>query len=190
METETLATSPHPTAPAKLIQADAKRERPSVVGPDSGPHPPYPIYLRGAVASGFGRGSKELGCPTANLPEDTVIPHSAALDNGVLYGFARVSIPSSPDDNKVFPMVMSVGWNPYYKNEKKTAEVHIMHEYHDDFYGKDMRVVILGYIRPQFDYTTLDALIEDIETDKRVTLNSLDRPPYEVFQNDAFFSTP
>ncbi|KAF9176680.1 riboflavin kinase, partial [Haplosporangium sp. Z 27] len=41
----------------------------------------------------------------------------------------------------VHPMVMSLGWNPFYKNEKKSAEVHIMHNFHRDFYGDELRVV-------------------------------------------------
>ena len=39
------------------------KERPSIVGPES-PVSPYPIYLKGPVIKGFGRGSKELGIPT------------------------------------------------------------------------------------------------------------------------------
>jgi riboflavin kinase len=31
-------------------------------------------------------------------------------------------------------------------------EVHIMNEYKHDFYGKEMRVIVLGYIRPEYDY--------------------------------------
>jgi hypothetical protein len=38
-------------------------ERPLIVGPDS-PEAPFPIYLKGPVIKGFGRGSKELGIPT------------------------------------------------------------------------------------------------------------------------------
>ena len=37
--------------------------RPMIVGPDT-PEPPYPIALVGAVQKGFGRGGKDLGCPT------------------------------------------------------------------------------------------------------------------------------
>ena len=42
-----------------------RTERPSIVGADS-PEQPYPIYLKGPVIKGFGRGSKELGIPTGN----------------------------------------------------------------------------------------------------------------------------
>lgn len=38
------------------------------------------------------------------------------LDIGIHYGWASVG-----DSTEVFGMVMSYGWNPYYKNEKKTA---------------------------------------------------------------------
>ena len=29
-----------------------------------------------------------------------------------------------------------------------------MHDYKNDFYGKEMRVLVLGYIRPELDYTS------------------------------------
>lgn len=34
--------------------------RDTVVGPDSGPAPPFPLKLNGEVVKGFGRGSKEV----------------------------------------------------------------------------------------------------------------------------------
>ena len=37
--------------------------RPMIVGPDA-PESPYPIALTGAIQKGFGRGGKDLGCPT------------------------------------------------------------------------------------------------------------------------------
>jgi FAD synthase len=30
---------------------------------------------------------------------------------------------------------MSIGWNPFYNNEKKTAEPWLLHEFDKDFYG-------------------------------------------------------
>ena len=44
------------------------------------------------------------------------------LQTGVHFGYARVVLgPEEGESNKVLPMVMSLGWNPYYKNEKRTA---------------------------------------------------------------------
>jgi len=40
-----------------------RASRPQVVGAET-PQKPFPIYLSGAVQKGFGRGSKDLGCPT------------------------------------------------------------------------------------------------------------------------------
>jgi len=91
---------------------------------------------------------------------------------GIYYGWAQVVVKNEPEETTtsaasstsslatscpatVYPMVMSLGWNPFYKNEKKSAEVHIMHNFHRDFYGDQLRVVVLGYIRPELDYTTL-----------------------------------
>jgi riboflavin kinase len=36
--------------------------RESIAGPEV-PIAPYPVYLKGSVSKGFGRGSKELGIP-------------------------------------------------------------------------------------------------------------------------------
>jgi len=52
-----LSTRPPP------IPHDPSVERSLIVGPDS-PEAPFPVHLEGWVTRGFGRGSKELGCPT------------------------------------------------------------------------------------------------------------------------------
>jgi hypothetical protein len=36
--------------------------RPTIIGPDSSPEPPFPLRMKGKVVSGFGRGSKEVCC--------------------------------------------------------------------------------------------------------------------------------
>lgn len=63
-----------------------------------------------------------------------------------------------------------------------------MHDFKTDFYGFEMRALVLGYIRPELDYTSREALIEDIEVDKRVALNCLERPRYQAYANDPHFS--
>ncbi|KAG8736118.1 riboflavin kinase [Ceratobasidium sp. 428] len=144
-----------PVRPHAPLQTDSFRSsRPSIVGPDE-PAAPFPVVMRGAVQRGFGRGGRELGCLTANLPDESLDPMTSVAKPGIYYGYARVHLEGSDvreEDKLVWPMVMSMGWNPYYKNEKLTAEVHIMHEYKDEFYGVDMSVVVLGYIRPELDY--------------------------------------
>lgn len=62
-----------------------------------------------------------------------------------------------------------------------------MHDYASDFYGHEMRVLVLGYIRPELDYTTREALIDDIETDKKVAIASLARSAYTRYIKDPLF---
>jgi riboflavin kinase len=83
-------------------------------------------------------------------------------------------------------MVMSIGWNPFYKNEVRSVEVHIVHDFSEDFYGVEMRLCILGWIRPEFDYVSKEALIDDIRMDIRVGVESLKRPAYSRFLHDPY----
>lgn len=34
-------------------------------------------------------------------------------------------------------------------------EVHILHDFGHDFYGELLKVVVLGFIRPEYNYTSL-----------------------------------
>lgn len=68
-------------------------------------------------------------------------------------------------------------------------EVHIIHRFPHDFYGRHLNLVILGFIRPEFDYVSKEALIEDIEKDIQVTRESLARPAYEEFKTDPYLQS-
>lgn len=49
--------------PEADLKSSIRAQRPKIVGPDT-PEVPFPIELVGLVQRGFGRGSKDLGCPT------------------------------------------------------------------------------------------------------------------------------
>ncbi|KAH8126826.1 hypothetical protein LI328DRAFT_61363 [Trichoderma asperelloides] len=127
----------------------------------------------------------QLGIPTANLPvDDALTPWIANIPSGVYFGFASLALPASHPDKPssaaegaftVFPMVMSIGYNPFYKNTVRSAEVHILHKFGQDFYDAHMRLLILGFIREEKDYKSLEALIEDINFDCEVAKKSLAR---------------
>lgn len=147
--------------------------RPPVDIPES-PSSPFPIIIESNIICGYGRGSAELGIPTANVPVNDDIN---VLDTGIYYGwcqlkpdtYTHLSKLKRSDGNEitfnygsslkkeeldVFPMVMSIGWNPFYNNKQKAAEVHIIHKFNDNFYGATIKYVVLGYIRPELNYTT------------------------------------
>ncbi|KAJ7078388.1 riboflavin kinase [Mycena crocata] len=161
--------------------------RPLIIGPSTGPEAPYPLQMEGKVISGFGRGSKQLGIPTANLPvDDSLTPWIADIKSGVYFGWASLRLPPShPNKSKassisVYPMVMSIGCNPFYKNTVRSAEVHVLHNFGADFYGVEMRLLITGFIREEKDYPELEALIEDINMDCDVARKSLDREAWAL----------
>ena len=50
-----------------------------------------------------------------------------------------------------------------------------------DFYGTRLKLLILGYIRPEYDYVSREALIDDISVDCQVARASLAREKYRVY---------
>jgi len=83
-------------------------------------------------------------------------------------------------------MVMSVGWNPYYRNTVRSVEVHLMHSFARDFYGAHLRIIMLGLIRAEYDYVDVESLIKDIRTDIEVTERSLGREAYKAFKEEGW----
>ncbi|PGH12543.1 hypothetical protein AJ80_06704 [Polytolypa hystricis UAMH7299] len=202
--------------------------RDPVAGPDSGPQQPFPIRLSGPVIKGFGRGSKELGIPTANIPADALSEYPD-LETGVYYGVAALdpskykyassgaageeetngSNAASSPAATILPCVLSIGYNPFYKNTVRSVEIHILPPLNQpptttsnntepitttpsskektlfnklpDFYGTPLNLLILGYIRPEFDYVSLEALVDDIRIDCEVARASLLREKYVVY---------
>jgi riboflavin kinase len=92
----------------------------------------------------------------------------------------------SQQASKVYPTVLSIGYNPYYKNTHRSIEIHLLHTFSSDFYGATLSLLILGFIRPEYDYVSKDALVEDIREDIRISRRSLERPAYEAWKGDAW----
>ncbi|XP_048854660.1 riboflavin kinase [Brienomyrus brachyistius] len=142
-----------------------------------------PYFCRGEVVRGLGRGSKELGIPTANFPASVVEHLPADISTGIYYGWACLG------NGDVHKMVMSIGWNPYFKNTKKSMETHVIHKFKEDFYGATLSVVLVGYIRPEKNYESLDALIAAIKSDIEEAERRLDLPDHQKLKQDNFFRT-
>ena len=166
-------------------------------------------YIKGLVVKGFGRGSKELGIPTANLDENVV--QSLTLPEGIYFGFAQLFLNDVPENrdqtsgatlprnsvtlascprNPVYPMVCSLGWNPQFQNKTRTLEVHIMNKFDYDFYGATIKVAICGFIRPEMKFDSLQILIDTIHEDIAYADSALDSPNtnWTNVINNAFFS--
>ena len=112
---------------------------------------------------------------------ETVKSLPSEMVTGVYYGWASV------DGGPVHKMVMCIGWNPYYKNTHKSMEVHIMKKFDKDFYGSDLRICILGYIRPEMDFKSLQDLIETINNDIKIAEQELDKSEFAKYKDDKYF---
>eukprot|EP00052_Salpingoeca_macrocollata_P017970 m.147208 g.147208 ORF g.147208 m.147208 type:complete len:160 (+) comp20561_c4_seq4:554-1033(+) len=139
------------------------------------------LRLKGTVVKGFGRGSKELGIPTANMADDVVASLPNDFATGIYHAWAQVA------GGRVYKAVMSVGWNPFYNNEKKSIEVHIIHKFEQDFYGQELRVLVTGYLRPEANFDGLDALIQAINKDIEDAKAALDTPELAGGVQDDIF---
>lgn len=89
-------------------------------------------------------------------------------------GWAKVS-------GEIYKCVASIGWNPFFKNEKKTCEPHIMHHFDRDFYGEPIEIVLNGYIRQERDFKSLEDLKGAIWKDIEVARLCLD---FDEFAQD------
>lgn len=105
-----------------------------------------PIRLVGTIVRGYGRGSAELGIPTANLSRECLMSSSVSFDClpcGIYWGFARVvnslrihrdGSGSETENAKgdadaegiTYKAAISIGYNPHYGNEEKTVEPHLI----------------------------------------------------------------
>ncbi|XP_074056550.1 riboflavin kinase [Macrotis lagotis] len=184
---------PSPRAPGRPRGAASPSSTATLSSSPPGPFPTagssavmkhLPYFCRGQVVRGFGRGSKQLGIPTANFPEQVVDNLPCDLSTGIYYGWASVG------NGDVHKMVLSIGWNPYYKNTKKSVETHIIHTFKEDFYGEMLSIVITGYIRPEKNFSSLDALISAIQSDIEEAKRQLDLPEHLKLKEDNFFHMP
>lgn len=152
-----------------------------------------PWLIGGDVVKGFGRGSKELGIPTANVDIHQVEKVVAEGVTGIYAGWASVKVRSkisNKNDNVSYPMCMSIGWNPLFKNNEKTCEPWVLHDFGDGTMFESIRLVVVGYIRPEADFVSLEKLVERIHRDAEVTKEALLDERYAQHRNHPFLFAP
>lgn len=168
---------------------------PASIAPES----VLPIRMTSLVVRGFGRGSTDLGIPTANLdcsPDALRIQTSTSssssssdasstaattslvdLPCGIYWGFAKIGEGVNATTLKC---ATSIGYNPTYSNNVKTVEPHLIAPPNDpqrhasscgetlllgNLYGKQCRLSVVGYLRPELPFEGLEKLIEAIKQD-------------------------
>jgi riboflavin kinase/FMN adenylyltransferase len=112
--------------------------------------------ILGTVVRGDGLG-KEIGFPTANLSA-----HSEQFPpNGVYLADAWL-------DGTLHHGVVNLGYRPTVSQDKsnRVLEIHLF-DFNRDIYGKDVEVRFVRYLRPEKKFTTVDALVRQIDADVR-----------------------
>ena len=110
-----------------------------------------PLRLSSTVVRGFGRGSTDLGIPTANLDTEQLQiatpPNNNKNNNtqyqlqdlpcGIYWGLAAVETEKNNNDStggprQIYKTALSIGYNPTYGNERKTIEPHLIADNDED----------------------------------------------------------
>jgi riboflavin kinase len=173
---------------------------------------PQIMRLRGQVDSGYGRGGKKLGFPTANLPSRLFRGALQDVPCGVYFGWVVLE---QQDDaalldeennykkkkgrNMPHKAVVNVGYSPTFEgqeNPEKIVEAHFILPQGDaapitimdppDFYGEVMRLQLIGFLRPEMKFPSFPDLIAQISTDVADAKDALDLEFYRRFQKDDF----
>eukprot|EP00200_Dunaliella_tertiolecta_P007165 CAMPEP_0202375320 /NCGR_PEP_ID=MMETSP1127-20130417/6009_1 /ASSEMBLY_ACC=CAM_ASM_000462 /TAXON_ID=3047 /ORGANISM="Dunaliella tertiolecta, Strain CCMP1320" /LENGTH=442 /DNA_ID=CAMNT_0048972759 /DNA_START=83 /DNA_END=1411 /DNA_ORIENTATION=+ len=149
--------------------------------------PGAPVLMSGPVVEGFGRGSKQMGVPTANIDPKPLETTLKAMHNGVYFGWVKVDAPPSlgfaPADSGVHKMVMNIGNRPTVNkgDEEPSVEVHTLHKFARDFYGQNIHVAVVGFIRPEMRFSKgFPELLNRIKLDISTARTQLDLCGHEA----------
>jgi riboflavin kinase / FMN adenylyltransferase len=109
--------------------------------------------VRGTVVSGRNRGGKLLGFPTANIVlQEELCPKA---------GVYAVTVECL---DRQFMGVANIGYSPTFNDNIFTVEVHIL-DFHNDIYGKHIRVNFVKRIRDEIKFSGIAELSEQIRKD-------------------------
>ncbi len=128
-----------------------------------------PFSFRGVVAHGDRRG-RELGFPTANLP---VPPNLACPADGVYAGWLTrrdhlgahgEPLPEGAEPER-WPAAISVGTNPTFDGIDRRVESYVLDRDDLELYDAPVTVEFAALIRGQIRFTSIDDLIDQMNTD-------------------------
>jgi riboflavin kinase len=178
------------TPPVPIYYAAMTRVRDSFL--------PHMIRLRGNVDTGYGRGGKKLGFPTANLPSRLFQDALKDVPTGVYFGWAVLedSTGTKKGRNTYQKAVVNVGYSPTFEgqeNTEKIVEAHLMMEPETimepaDFYDETMRLQLHAFLRPEIKFPSFPALIAQIKTDVADAKAALDQETNILLQSDSFLA--
>ena len=144
----------------------------------------YPFFFSGTVVKGNQLG-RTLGYPTANLqpgndekliPADGVYAVEAQLlpphgDPAPLIEGSRLN-PTPLFEGPRLKGMMGIGIRPTINGTHRTIEVNLF-DFDQDIYGRELRVFVIKYLRPELKFDSLDDLKTALAQDKLDSLAAL-----------------
>ena len=124
----------------------------------------YEYVLTGIIIKGKQLG-RTIGFPTANLKIEE--NYKLIPQNGVYI------VKSIINEQTVFGM-MNIGFNPTVEGQKQSIEIHYF-DFNADLYNQKISVSILHRIRSEQKFESVELLKEQLEKDKKTTLNYLNK---------------
>ncbi len=114
----------------------------------------YNFTYESKIIDGDKRG-RTIGFPTINqkLPEGLVIPKFGVYES-------RTEI-----DGKMYKSFTNIGLRPSFQLKEPLSESHIF-DYSGDLYNKTVRIELIGYIREEKKFSSINELKEQLENDK------------------------
>ncbi len=120
--------------------------------------------LSGTIVRGLQNGRK-LGYPTANIQvndEHKLVPKTGIYVVYVYY------------NGKKYNGMLSIGYNPTFEGKEQTIEVNIL-DFNKDIYGENLTLEFVDFIRNEKKFSSLEALIDEIKNDERITRLTLNK---------------
>jgi riboflavin kinase/FMN adenylyltransferase len=129
----------------------------------------YPFFFSGRVVKGNQLG-RTLGYPTANLEVENTEKLTPA--NGIYAVEAQLLPAGELFSSPRLQGMMSIGTRPTIDGANRTIEVNLF-DFEEDIYGRELRVFVRKWLRPELKFNGLEELKAAIAKDKLDTLAAL-----------------
>lgn len=116
------------------------------------------MKIKGIVVHGRQLG-RTIGFPTANLRAER---REGDEPNGVYAAWFHL-------DGKRLPCMVNIGLHPTLPDGKESVEAHIF-DYSGDLYGREACIETVVYLRGEIKFPNVNALIEQLNRDKKQSL--------------------
>ena len=117
------------------------------------------FQVEGVVVQGAQLG-RQIGFPTANVaPPKGIVP----LHDGIYASYAAIE-----GSDQLLPAMTYIGTRPAVNTGERMIETHLL-DFEGDLYGRKLTTSFVTHLRPDSDFPTVEALVEQLGHDEAAT---------------------